>query len=355
MLILTNEDVMGLVTMRDCMAALEEAFRDLHAGEAVERPRSHTYTPLGPGGYYLFKSMDGGLKRHRVHAIRMTSDLVREVEREGSLRREKIPAAPGGNWVGMVILFSMDTLEPLALVQDGYLQRTRVGATSGLAAKYLAPPDVAEAGLIGAGWQAGAQLLALAEALPGLKRVAVYSRSREGREEFCRALAGRVPFALDPVESAGEAVGGRRLWVLATNALEPVVCGDWILPGTHINSIQGREIDRLTLERADRVVVRSDVRPSHWGPPGFEPAETRLSREKDTDIGHKMVSLGSVVAGEFRRQPDWVTLFGGGGTGGSAGLGVQFAAVANLVYRRALDAGRGFEVDGRWFRQPYVP
>lgn len=355
MLILTNEDVMSLITMRDCMASLEEAFRDLHAGEAVERPRSHTYTPLAPGRYYLFKSMDGGLKRHRVHAIRMTSDMVREVEREGSLRREKIPAAPGGNWVGMVILFSMDTLEPLALVQDGYLQRTRVGATSGLAAKYLALQDVAEAGLIGAGWQAGAQVLALAEALPGLKKISVYSRSRERLEKFCQDLSGKVPFDLDPVKSAGEAVMGRRLWVLATNALEPVVCGDWILPGTHINSIQGREIDRRTLERADRVVVRAELKPSHWGPPGFEPAETRMARERDTDTGHKMVSLGRVVAGEFKRQPGWITLFGGGGTGGSAGLGVQFAAVANLVYRRALEAGLGFEVDGRWFRQPYVP
>lgn len=101
MIILNNDDVMKVLSMRDCMSALEEAFYDLHTGEAVERPRSHTYTPLGPGHYYLFKSMDGGLKRHRVHAVRMTSDMVREVEREGTLRREKIPAAPGGNWVGM--------------------------------------------------------------------------------------------------------------------------------------------------------------------------------------------------------------------------------------------------------------
>lgn len=355
MLILTNEDVIQVLSMRECMAALEEAFRDLCSGDAVERSRSHTYTPLGPDRYYLFKSMDGGLKRQRVHAIRMTSDLVQEVEREGTLRREKVPAAPGGNWVGMVILFSMDHLEPLALVQDGYLQRTRVGATSGLVAKYLVPAGVTEAGLVGTGWQAGAQILALKEALPGLRRISVHSRNKERREEFCRKFQDQVHFALEPVDSAAQAVQDKHLWVLATNALEPVIDGNWLMPDTHVNSIQGRELDRSTLERANRVIVRMDFKPSHWSPPGFEPLEMRRLREKDTDISSKMVTLCSVVAGDFKREPGWITVFGGGGTGGSGGLGVQFAAVANLVYRRAREAGLGFEIDGKWFRQPYTP
>jgi len=355
MLILTNEDVRQVLSMRKCMAVLEEAFLDLHRGEAVERPRSHTYTPLEGNRYYLFKSMDGSLKRHRVHAIRITSDLVQEVVREGTLRREKIPAAPGGNYVGMIILFSMDHLEPLALIQDGYLQRTRVGATSGLAAKYLAPGGVTEAGLIGTGWQAGAQLLALKEALPGLKKILVYSRNKEHREEFCRTFAGQVPFVLEPVDSAAAAVRNKHLWVLATNALEPVVDGNWLLPDTHVNSIQGREIDRRTLERADRVIVRALVKPSHWAPPGFEPLEVQKTQERDTEIDAKIISLGSVIAKGFSREQGWITLFGGGGTGGSAGLGVQFAAVANLVYQRAREAGLGFEVDGKWFRQPFTP
>ena len=355
MLILTNEDVMQLLTMQDCIAVLEEAFLDLHTGEAVERSRSHTYTPLDTNRYYMFKSMDGGLKRHRVHAIRITSDMIQEVKREGTLRREKIPAATGDNWVGMIILFSMDHLEPLALIQDGYLQRTRVGATSGLAAKYLAPQGVTKAGMIGTGWQAGAQILALKETLPALKVISIYGRNRERREMFCRNFAKHVPFALEPVNSAVEAVRNKHLWVLATNALEPVVSGDRLLPDTHVNSIQGREIDRSTVERANRVVVRATFKPSHWAPPGFEPLETRTIREKDTDISSKMVSLGAVVAGSFKREPGWVTLFGGGGTGGSGGLGIQFAAVANLIYRRARDAGLGYEVDGKWFRQPFTP
>ncbi|MBI2954780.1 MAG: ornithine cyclodeaminase family protein [Chloroflexi bacterium] len=355
MLILTNDDVMQVLTMRDCMAALEEAFQDLHTGDAVERPRSHTYTPLEDDRYYLFKSMDGGLKRHRVHAIRMSSDMIQEVEREGTLRREKIPAAEGGNWVGMILLFSMDRLEPLALVQDGYLQRTRVGATSGLAAKYLTPEGVTEAGLVGTGWQAGAQIIALKEALPDLKKVSVYSRNRERREEFCRVNASQVPFALDPVNSSAEAVQGKRLWVLATNALEPVADGNWLLPDSHVNSLQGREMDWATLARADRVIARAPATPTHWAPAGFEPAEMRISAGKGVDTSDRMIMLGSVIAGGFKREPGWVTLFGGSEAGGSAGLGIQFAAVANVVYRRAREAGLGFEVDGKWLRQGFRP
>ncbi|MCL5959078.1 MAG: hypothetical protein M1358_07105 [Chloroflexi bacterium] len=249
----------------------------------------------------------------------------------------------------------MDQLEPLALVQDGYLQRTRVGATSGLAAKCFTPEGVTEAGMIGTGWQAGAQALALKEALPGLKRISVYGRNKERRAEFCRTYSEQASIDLAPADSANEAIADKHLWVLATNALEPVVDGDWLTPDTHANSIQGREIDRKTLERADRVLVRMPIKPSHWAPAGFEPLEVRKLREKDTDISAKMMTLGSVIANGFQREPGWITVFGGGGTGGSAGLGVQFAAVANLVYQRAKEVGLGHEIDGKWFRQPYRP
>lgn len=355
MRILTNEEIERLVTMPELVAALEEAFLDLESGEAVERPRSHTYTPLADRRYYLFKSMDGGLRRHRVHAIRITSDLVAEVEREGSLRREKVPAAPGGTWVGMILLFSMERLEPLALLQDGWLQRMRVGATSALAARQLVPEEVTEAGLIGTGWQAGAQLLGLAVTRPGLRRIFVFSRNRERREAFCRAMAPWVPFELIPVASAEAAVASRRFWILATNALEPVVDGRWLQPGTHVNSIQGREVDAATVERADLVVVRSRLRPSHLGPKGFVPLEAERGIEQRVDASAKMVSLGAVLSGAVRRRPEWVTLFGGGGTGGSGGLGIQFAAVARVAYEKAVAHGVGTEVPGEYFRERYTP
>src|SRR5512146_2061 len=123
--------------MRDCIDALEASFGDLAAGTAVDRPRSHTYTQVGEGRHYLFKSMDGALPRLGVHALRLSSDLTHE---HGG-RRDKIAAAPGGRYVGLVMLFDQASLVPLALLHDGYLQRVRVGATSALAADRLARRD----------------------------------------------------------------------------------------------------------------------------------------------------------------------------------------------------------------------
>src|SRR5215217_2353297 len=125
-LLLDNDDVRAVLRMDDCIEALEVAFADYARGDAVNRPRSHTYSDRGEGRHYLLKTMDGALPRRNVHALRLSSDLTHE---HGG-RREKIPAAPGRRYVGLVLLFDLDELAPLALLHDGYLQRMRVGATS---------------------------------------------------------------------------------------------------------------------------------------------------------------------------------------------------------------------------------
>src|SRR5262249_57676640 len=119
-------DVRSVLGMGAWVDGLRGSFADLAAGEAIDRPRSHTYTDLGGGRHYLFKSMDGALPRLGVHALRVSSDLTHE--HDG--RRDKIPAAPGERYVGLVALFDQATLVPLAILHDGYLQPMRVGATS---------------------------------------------------------------------------------------------------------------------------------------------------------------------------------------------------------------------------------
>src|SRR5438067_131873 len=161
-LLLDNEDVRSVLDMRAAIDALDAAFRDYAQGRAINRPRSHTYTDLGGGRHYLLKTMDGSLPRLGVHALRVTSDLTVERARNGR-RRDKVAAAPGGRYVGLVVLFDVQTLVPLALVHDGELQRMRVGATSALAARALARKDARVAAVIGAGWQAAAQVAGLRE------------------------------------------------------------------------------------------------------------------------------------------------------------------------------------------------
>jgi ornithine cyclodeaminase/alanine dehydrogenase-like protein (mu-crystallin family) len=348
-LLLTNDDVRRVLTMRDCIDALDAAFRDYAHGRAVNRPRSHTYTDLGGGRHYLLKTMDGSLPRLGVHALRVTSDLTQEHTANGHRRRDKLPAAPGGTYVGLILLFDIETLVPLAIVHDGELQRMRVGATSALAARALARRDARVAAVIGAGWQAAAQVAGLRE-VRELDEIRVFSTTRERLESFAREHDAR------PVESAREAIDGADVVALATNAYEPVLDASWLEPGQHVGSVQGHELDDATLERADLVVVRSREEATFHYAPGHAPLAAAERKRLDRRAPSTVVELGEVLTGAAgRRSPDDVTLFTGGGTGASSGLGIQFAAVAQVVYERARDAGAGRELPTEWFTQEEKP
>jgi alanine dehydrogenase len=354
-LLLSNDDVLRVLDLDACIEALEHAFRDLAAGVAVNRPRSHTYTPLGEGHHYLFKSMDGALPRHGVHAIRMSSDHTHEFTRGGARRREKIALAPGGRYVGLVILFDIATLVPLAILQDGELQRARVGCTSAVAAKHLARPDARRVGIVGTGWQAATQLQALARAR-GLERVTAYSTDAARVRRFCDDMTPRLGVPVTPAATSRAAVYGADIVVLATNSHDPVIDGAWLEPGQHVSSVQTHELDDATLERVDRIVTRSADPATFHFPPGQGPVEATEIRELPDRLRPKVITLGEVLlGGAGRRSASDVTLFTGGGLGASSGLGIQFAAAANAVYRAARDAGIGRELPTDWFTETAKP
>jgi ornithine cyclodeaminase/alanine dehydrogenase-like protein (mu-crystallin family) len=354
-LILDNADVERVLTVEACLASLEVAFRDYADGQAVNRPRSHTYTALGEGHHYLFKSMDGSLPRYGVHAIRLSSDHVHELTRDGRRRREKLPLAPGSRYVGLVMLFDIHSLEPLAIIQDGYLQRLRVGCTSALAARCLARQEASVVGLIGSGWQAGAQLLAIRQVRP-VKAYRAYSLNTERLRAFCAEFSERLGQPVELVRSAREAVEGADIVACATNSQDPVLDGDWLAPGQHVGSVQGHELDRRTHERASLIVVRSREPATFHYAPGRAPVEAGEQKQLDERLGRKVVELSEVVTGRAgRRGPADITLFTGGGTGTSSGLGIQFAAVGYAVYEAARAAGLGREIPTDWFLESAKP
>jgi alanine dehydrogenase len=354
-LIIDNETIEQVLTMRACIEALDAGFKAYATGGAVNRPRSHTYTDLGDGYHYLFKSMDGAIASLGVHAIRLSSDLTHEFERNGRRRREKVPAAPGGRYVGLVLLFDIRTLAPLAIMQDGYLQRMRVGATSALAARHLARPDSKTVGMVGTGWQAGAQLLGLHER-GNVQQYRVYSMDPDRRRRFCEEFSERLGQPVRPVESARDAVDGADIVALATNSHDPVIDGAWLAAGQHVGSVQGHELDEGTLERADLIGVRSREEATFHYVPGHAPVEAASRKRPNAAIRAKMVELGDIVVGRAgRRSTAEITLFTGGGTGASSGLGIQFTAVAHAVYDAVSAAGGGHDVPTEWFTEIYKP
>ena len=237
-----------------------------------------------------------------------------------------------------MLLFDIETLVPLAIVHDGYLQRMRVGATSALAADRLASREARAAAVVGAGWQAGAQIEGL-RAVRELDEIRVYAPTRARLESFC------AEYEATPVDSARRAIEGAEVVALATNANEPVLDADWLAPGTHVNSVQRHELDPETVDRAELVVVRSRDEPSFHYAPGHAP-RAAVRRRLDG-----AVELADVLTGAVgRRTRDGITLFAGGG-----GLGIQFAAVAQLVLERAREAGLGRELPTEWFTQEEKP
>src|SRR5262245_16472565 len=131
-LILSNDDVEKLLPMPECIDALEQAYVELAEGRGVSRTRSDCITPTSnPEAVYGLKSMDGVIPKLGVGAIRINSDIVTFPKKGNNIVRHKVPAA-NGRYVGLVLLFSSENGEPLAILPDGVMQRMRVGAANGL-------------------------------------------------------------------------------------------------------------------------------------------------------------------------------------------------------------------------------
>ena len=143
MLLLNNDDVARVLTMKDTIDIQDRAFRGLITGSSVHRPRIDVYVPTDdrPDGYYRWGTMEGASKDLGVFAIRMKSDVVYWPEDEnGNWTEEKYCVEPG-TFCGLVFLFSTRNGEPLALMNEGNLQHMRVGGGGGLGVKYLSRED----------------------------------------------------------------------------------------------------------------------------------------------------------------------------------------------------------------------
>ena len=146
-LILSNDDVEKLLTMPECIDVMEEAYIELAEGRGISRTRSDCFAPTTrPDALYSLKSMDGVVPKLGVGAVRINSDIITWPKRGNNMRREKVPAAPNNRYVGLVLLFSVETGEPLAILPDGVMQRIRVGAANGLGIRYLARKNARSVG-----------------------------------------------------------------------------------------------------------------------------------------------------------------------------------------------------------------
>jgi alanine dehydrogenase len=350
-LILNNDDVAQALSVTDSLAIMAESYRELADGQAVNRPASHAYLPHSlPQSTYSFKSVEGGVRKFGIMALRITSDVVRENRVGNSVRLDKLPLADG-KFTGMVQLFSAETGALLAIMPDGLIQQTRVAVTSALGSKALARPQSSILALIGSGGQARAHLRFLTAVLP-IAEVRIFSPNQDNREALAREMSAELGIAMRAVTSAEAAVAGCDVVCTATNASRSVLDPALLAPGMHYNSIREFEMDDAAFAKADVVAIHTHFGGiQHFQPPGTIGDLPGVRREKSRDWTC-YPEIQDLLAGKApgRSNDRQITLFFN-----NVGTGVQFAAIGLSAYRGAQARGLGREIPTDWFLQDIKP
>jgi alanine dehydrogenase len=361
-LFLNNDDVEKVITMKDTMEALEILYRELADGKAVAAPRSDLHVPTAAGknaeapmAHYL-KSMSGASPHFGTAALRFSSDIVTWRPAGDGIRREKLPTMPGNRWLGIVMLFSSVNGEMLAIMNDGVLQRMRVGGANGVATKYLARKDAEKVGLIGSGWQAGTQVMAVCEARP-VKKIKVFSPTRANREKFAQETSQMMGVDIVPVNSYEEAVRDVDIIITSTNSRTPFL-GKWALAeGMHLSSMQRDEFDDEALLSCNPLVLHTQLTENNSTSSELAQYESENFKLRDhpTTRGvdwKSLPTLPDLLCGRIKgRESDQQIT----GFVNNIGLGAQFAAVGAKVFEAAKAKGLGREVPLDWFTQDVHP
>ena len=357
MLILSNEEIADLLDMGSCIEILEQTYRALAEKRAINIPRADMLVPTSrPEVIHGFKTMSGSVPKLGITALRINSDVINWPEVNGELRRVKIPAAGTGKWVGLVMLFQIETGEPIAMMPDGVIQRMRVGATNGLGAKFLSRENAQTVAMLGSGWQAGAQLMAITK-VRNIRKILVFSPTRDNRVKFAKEMEKSLEVEVSDAASAELAVEHADIIMAATNALNPVIKENYMKPGVHVTCVRQSELEAEVLARCDIVTINTQMaEPDHYvmGKEEDIPEITgfRTMEKKAGKSWWQLDELSDVIGGKSRRRQNdrEMTCFIN-----NLGLGVQFAAVGAKVYELAKKQGIGRELPSDWFLQSVHP
>jgi ornithine cyclodeaminase/alanine dehydrogenase len=322
-LLLTKEDVVRVLDMRDCMNVVEKAFAELASGTAVLPLRIGIAPPDGVSLY-----MPAYLKQMGALACKVVTVY------KNNPTRHNLPTI-----IGKVLLQDPATGEVICIMDGGYLTAVRTGAVSGLATKYLARTDMGQvAAIVGAGVQAKMQLWAMATTRE-LSRAYVYDVSADALSAFIPEMSAKLRLEILPADSPAQMLAVADIVCTASSSSTPLFDGSLVRPGTHINGIgshspNARELDTAIIQRSRVVVDSVEACLKEAGDIMIPLQEGAISQ------AHIQTELGDVVLGRkpARTNAQEITLFK------SVGLAIQDAAAARLVYERARQAGVGQNV-----------
>ncbi len=362
-LILNNDDITKVLTMETTIAALEEAYLGIASKEAVCRPRIDIRIPTkDPAKNYQWGSMEGG-STSGYFAIRMKSDVVYESEYNGVHTQEKYCSRPG-LFCGLIFLTSIETGEPLAIINDGVLQHMRVGGDGGIGVKYLANENAAVVGMLGSGGMARTHIAAFT-LVRKIKKLQVFSPTKENRESFGREVQEKYGLEVKVCDRAEDIYKGAHIIAACTDSAVPVLDGSRVEKGAHVLNIGGSGVpDAETLRRVDVYLRFGDAPPPTTRPDmklddehlGWEAGPLRPKhgdgrkerRAHGNLIPEKRIALADLISGKVkgRISREQITYSERGNL-----QGAQFFSVAGRAYEAAKRAGLGREIPTEWFLQ----
>jgi alanine dehydrogenase len=328
LLVLGRRELERLLVPTDVIEALADAFARYAAKTAVVPTRSAT--SLGEDGVMLL--MPAAL--HEDAREGGGSAGAKLVTVHGRNRDRGLPTVHAS-----YALIDAGTGAPLAILEGTLLTAIRTGATSALAARYLARSDSRRVACVGAGVQAGFQLRCLRAVLP-LASVEVVGRDPARARAFAGRMTAELGIPVSVTADGRAAVRRADLVTCATTSATPVVLGADVSPGTHVDAVGAfrpdmRELDTETVRRA-RVVVDT-----YAG--ALEEAGDVLIplAEGAIDRAHVAAELAELVTGarEGRRGSEDVTVFK------SVGFALEDLATAQLAYRLAVERKVGVRVE----------
>ena len=324
MLVLSQQDVTALLPMDACIEVMASTLTALARGETILPLRTVIRFPDGSGAFAVMPGYLGA---------------------PTTIGAKVITVLPGNHGTafdshqGAVLLFDAVNGSLAALLDATAITTIRTAAVSAVATRLLARHDASALAIIGAGVQAHAHLEAMC-AVRQITTLRVWSRNAEHARELARV--GRERFHLDASAAAtgAEAVREADIVCTATSANEPVLFGDWLSAGTHVNAVgtsqpHARELDSAAVVRS-RLYV--DRRESALNEPGDILAPLRAG---EIGADHIVGEIGEVLAGvaPARGNDEEITLFK------SLGLAIEDLAAASYVYEAARRTGAGTRVE----------
>ncbi|MFQ5902656.1 MAG: ornithine cyclodeaminase family protein, partial [Candidatus Binatia bacterium] len=239
MLFLKETPIDAIVPMHEIIKAVEDSLKEMALGRGVDLPRRRIHHP----NRMIFGLLPGSFKG--AMGVYLQTDLNRRIHHV------------------TIILYSVETGEPLILFQDCSINELRTGAAGGIGAKYLARKEASRVAVLGSAIHAETQLRAVCAVRPIIS-AKVFSPTPGHRLSFAEKMSQELKIEVRPAKGPEEAIENVDIVIVATNSRTPVFNGSCLQEGMHITSMANgdkkrtrQEIDETTIRRSGLLFITS--------------------------------------------------------------------------------------------------